>query len=127
MTQRLIKVEITTDGYTKTLRFSEKDEAEQKNDRDATNAFVVNTQNYRDKLRSKLKKKNKEENKLESIRDEEAVKKGPDEILRENKFQLAITTLHLSFVARDEKGERMEFLLGHMRDIEFLSIDTDQD
>jgi len=35
--------------------------------------------------------------------------------------------LHLSFIARDEKGERMEFLLGHMRDIEFLSIDSDQD
>ena len=90
-------MDITTDGYTKTLRFSEKDEAEQKNDRDATSAFVVNTQNYLEKMRSKLKNKNKEENNLESIRDEEAVKKGPDEIVRENKFQLAITTLHLSF------------------------------
>lgn len=78
-------------------------------------------------MSSKLKKKNKQENQLESIRDEEADKKGPNEILRENKFQIAITTLHLSFIARDEKGERMEFLLGHMRDIEFLSIDSDQD
>ena len=46
---------------------------------------------------------------------------------RENKFQLNISMIYISFIARNDKKIRREFLLGYLENIEFLVVDADED
>ena len=93
----MIKIEIVTNGFTKTLRLTERSKDE----------IIPND--------------------IFTIKNDQLVEivspKGPE---RENKFQMDIANMHISCIARN-KNTRREFLLAYLGNIEFLVIESDQD
>lgn len=64
------------------------------------------------------------ESRLESVNEEQ---KPAESIQRENKYQLDLCMIYISFIARNDKKIRKEFLLGCLEGIEFLMIEADED
>ena len=70
-------------------------------------------------------KQGKLESKLESIDDPNVFYEVQEKPARESKMQLDIGMMYISFIARNDKRIRREFLLGYLEGIEFLVVDAE--
>jgi hypothetical protein len=137
ITEKIISVEIFTDGYTKMLRFTERNkEAQIAQNMDEFRISKIPVSDKSEKgtnlaksVTSLLSKKNndKQLNRLESVDEIDVLYEVGDKIKRESKFQLDIRMLYISFIARSDRKIRREFLLGYLEGMEFLVIDSEED
>ena len=78
------------------------------------------------KIKAKsTEKPGKLESKLEFIDDPNVFYEVQEKPARESKMQLDIGMMHISFIARNDKRIRREFLLGYLEGIEFLVVDAE--
>ena len=73
------------------------------------------------------KKQDKQQSRLETIDDPNVLYEVEEKPLRESKFQLDIKMLYISFIARNDRKIRREFMLGCLEGLEFLMIDSEED
>jgi len=114
--QRIVKLEVVTNGCTNTLRLSE--QVKKLSEKTGENSSLSDE-------KSSLMTKARKESVLESVDNAVvAVEQLSADKLKEFTFQIDIGVFHLSLIAKNEKGIRREFLLAECTAIEYLEVAT---
>lgn len=132
--ERIVKIEVLAEGYTKTLRLTERQSDSTATPRGAALARDEGPSRGQGEaaqlpqtlapLKARAPTKGKQESRLESIDDPDVLYEVAEKRERANKFQLDIGMMHLSFIARNDKNTRREFLLAYLEAIEFLAVEA---